>query len=247
MAAAITKVGLMRRLAIYLLKCIPPNLSLYNWVLSLAGVLVTLLLPNVKSRMAIAAPVTDAISKNLEFQPRSNASAALALATYVGFSQMSFMFLTGMSSNLIGWNLMPAAAREEFGWGLWLVAALPAGFVTLLFLLSTILFCFPPEPGKEQNQVRDTFTAQFHSLGPLSASEWMSAIAISVAVAGWLTKPLHGIGEAWVALGCFLFLLVSGVLDKDDIRRHIDWSLMIFFGVISSLGDIVRQLKSRLG
>jgi DASS family divalent anion:Na+ symporter len=243
MAAALTKTGLMRRMALSVLKRIPPNFSAYNFVLASAGLLATPFLPNVKGRMAISTPVTQAISAALNLTPRSNAAAALALSTYVGFSQLSFMFLTGMSSNLIGWNLLPAEARQEFGWVAWTLAALPAGVVMLLLLVLGIRFSFPPA-GPERNSLpKDVFETQLKSLGPLSSAEWISLLILLLAIGGWLTKPLHGIGEAWVALGCFLIFIISGVVDKDDVKNRVDWCFMIFFGIVSSMGDAIRHLR----
>ncbi len=243
MAATVTKVGLLRRVALSLLKRVPANFTAYNFILSLSGLLVTPCLPNAKSRMAIAAPVTQAISDALGFRPRSNASAALALSTYVGFTQMSFMFLTGMSSNLIGWNLLPTAAREQFGWGVWALAAFPTGVFTLLVLVSGIRFIFSLDGQGRINLPRDIFAAELQSIGPMSSGEWISIFVLIVAVGGWLTKPIHGIGEAWVGLGCFLVFLLAGVMKKDDVKHSIDWSFMIFFGIISTLGDAVHHVN----
>jgi di/tricarboxylate transporter len=84
-AASITKVGLLRRLALVMLKHVPASYTVYIYILSFSGLLVTPFLPNVKGRMALAAPVTQAVSTALNFKPRSNPSAGLALSTYVGF------------------------------------------------------------------------------------------------------------------------------------------------------------------
>jgi len=243
MAAALTKTGLMRRMALSLLKRIPPNFTAYNFVLASAGLLATPFLPNVKGRMAISTPVTQAISTALGFMPRSNAAAALALSTYVGFSQLSFMFLTGMSSNLIGWNLLPAAARQEFGWVTWALAALPAGIVMLVLLVAGIRFCFPPSDLNQSSVPREVFEIELQALGRLSSAERISLLILTLAIGGWMTKSLHGISEAWIGLGCFLTFIVSGVVDKDDVKNRLDWCFMIFFGIVSSMGDAIRHLK----
>jgi divalent anion:Na+ symporter, DASS family len=242
MAAAVTKTGLMHRLALSLLKRIPGSFTAYNFVFASAGLLVTPFMPNVKGRMAISMPVTRAISTALGLMPRSNAAAALALSCYGGFSQLSFMFLTGMSSNLIGWNLLPSAARQEFGWVTWLVAALPAGVVMLLLLAAGIRFLFPPNDRQRISLPTEIFESQLKSLGRLSSAEWISLFILVLAITGWLTKPLHGIAEAWVGLGCFLVFILSGVVDKDDVKNGLDWCFMIFFGIVSSMGDAIRHL-----
>jgi di/tricarboxylate transporter len=62
-------------------------------------------------------------------------------------------------------------------------------------------------------------------------------------VTGWLTVPLHGINEAWIAVGALVIFLITGVLDKKSLKNHIDWGFLLFFGVIYSIADICLRFK----
>ncbi len=156
---------------------------------------------------------------------------------------MTFMFLTGATVCLVGWNLLPETAKSEFGWGTWVLAALPAGVFTLIFLYGAIIFLFRIKQEDQSRLSPRTLEAQLEILGPLTKSEWLSIAVLVMALAGWLGEPLHGIKESWVALAAFLIFLTAGVLDKNSLKRNIDWGFLLFFGVISSLGDLLRQLK----
>jgi anion transporter len=239
--AAVTKSGLLYRVALQVLRRIPADYKFYTFILTVSGLLTTPLLPNIKGRIAIMSPVSQAIAESMGFKPRSNGSAGIILSTYIGFSQMTFMFLTGATVCLIGWNLLPEAAKEEFGWGTWALAALPAGIFTLLFLLGAIHLLYRVKEHTVPNP--KTLKAQLEILGPLTRGEWFGIAVLALALVGWLGKPLHGISEAWVALGALLVFLATGVLDKKGLKNNIDWGYLLFLGVITSTAVIMPHLK----
>jgi len=241
--AAVTRTGLLYRVALKVLRCFPPAYKMYTFMLSAAGVLATPMLPTVKARLAIIMPLTQEISDVMGFKPRSRGSAGLTLSAFIGFSQMTFMFLTGATVCLVGWSLIPEPTRSEFAWSNWFLAAAPAGIVTLLFLYLAVLLLFRVDGDNQSPASVRTLQTQLEVLGPLTQKEWLGvAVLVSVAV-GFLTKPLHGIGEAWIALGGLAVFLVSGVLDRNGFRNNIDWGYLVFLGILSSLAGIMFELK----
>ncbi len=242
MGAAVIKSGLLYRVALQVLRRLQPNYKAYSVTLATSGLLATPCLPSIVSRIAIMAPVSQAMSEVMGFKPRSNGSAGLVLSAYVGFSQVSFMFLTGATSSLFGWSLLPHPARSEFGWGNWVLAALPAGMFILVVLMVAIHLFFPLK-GEETPRVSpQSVGTQLEVLGRLSRSEWLSLAVLVLAAVGWLGKPFFGIGEAWVALGAFLVFLMTGVMDKKGLKNDIDWGFLLFMGVVSGLSAIMPSL-----
>jgi anion transporter len=241
--AAITKSGLLYRAALQVLRCLPPNNTLYRLVLVASGLVVSPVMPNIMGRLAIMAPVSQALAEAMGFRPRSNGSAGIVLAAYVGFSQAGFMFLTGATGSLFAWNLLPEAARGDFGWARWAAAALPAGLILLGGLVAAIQLRFPLRAEERKGISPEMLRTQLEVLGPLTAREWISVGVLAAALAGWATKPWHGVAEAWVTLGAFLLFLTTGVLDKTGLKSNIDWGFLLFFGVVSSLAVMVPHLK----
>ena len=240
--AGVNKSGLLHRLAVRILRCCPKSYKIYTLILAASGPVLTPLLPEIKGRTVILSPLTQAISEKIGFKPRSNGSAGLALSAYVGSSQSTFLFLTGASTCLVGWSLLPDSAKAEFGWATWAVAALPAGAFMILSLYWAIQFLFPLSE-QEKQELRDTADLQTEKLGPISLDEWISLAVIAFAVMGWIGKPFHGIDEAWIALGALIGFLIAGVVDKKALKDKIDWGFLLFFGVIYSVGDICVSLK----
>ncbi len=104
-------------------------------------------------------------------------------------------------------------------------------------------FFSPLKEGERATLSPKSLESQLEILGPLSRSEWLSLAVLAFALVGWLGKPLHGISEAWVALGALLVFLLAGVLDKKGLKNNIDWAYMLFLGVITSLAAIMPYLR----
>ena len=239
--AAVTNSGLLYRVALQLLHRVPANYKLYSLMLNVSGLLATPMLPEVKARIAIMAPISYAISETMGFKPRSNGSAGISLSGYLGFSQMTFVFLTGANTCILGWSLLPEPAKAQFGFMFWLLAALPAGIFTLVALFLAVQFLFPLEQGPTISP--GTVQTQLQILGPLTSAEWLSIGILSATIIGWLSKPLHGINEAWVALIAFMLFAITNVLTKSSFKNNIDWGYLIFLGVITSLAGLITHLK----
>jgi len=243
-AAAIGQTSLLQRLSLRLLRWIPVHCQkTYTLLLLCAGVFSGPLLPTGKARAAVAVPVSQAISEASGFDRHSNGSAAISLAAFIGFSQMSFMFLTGGEQCLIGWNFLPAELKAEFGWLSWLVVALPAAVAISVFMFFAIQVLFPLSA--QETEALSTQSKQFtlNAAGPIKRTEWITLITLLLTVAGWLTKSLHGINEAWVALAALLVFLLSGILDKESFKNRLDWGLVLFFGVLNSMAVVAHSLK----
>ncbi len=244
MGAAVAKTGLFHRLILQALHRIPPDCHrTHTFFLLAAGLLATPLLPTPKGRIAIMYPVSQAISEAAGFKPQSNGSAAVALSIFIGFSQMSFMFLTGGDFCLAGWNLLPEQAKSEFGWLAWFMAALPAGILTFLFMFAAINFLLPFRREQQAEISSKAIDRKLKDLGPLTRDERIGLFVLVSALAGWLSRPLHGIGEDWIALMALLIFLMTGVLDKNRLKNNIDWGFLLFFGIINSTAAISSQLK----
>jgi len=244
MGAAVTISGLPRRLAFGILRRIPLHkFGSLTFFLSGAGLLITPLMPTGKVRATLMVPIARAVADAAGFKPGSNGSAVLALSAYIGFAQMSFLFLTGGAHNLVGWNLLPESAKADFGWSMWTLALLPAGILTFCLLLFVNRFYMPlTDEDRAEISSKDN-EATFQGFGALKNSEWMSIAILAFVLLGWVGEPLHGVGETWVALAAMVAFLITGCLDKNSLLTKIDWGFLLFFGISYSLAPISSKLK----
>jgi divalent anion:Na+ symporter, DASS family len=244
-AAAISKTSLLQRLALGFLRWLPIKYhKTYIAVLLSLGAFSSPLLPSGKARAAVTVPLTQAISQTAGFHPCSNGSATIALAAFVGFTQMQFMFLTGAEQNLMSWNLLPPTAKAEFGWLSWILVTLPAAIVISAFMFFAVQFLFPLSSGEKERLDARSIEAPIRDVGPISRKEWIVICTLGMTIVGWLTKSVHGVNEAWVALAALLVLLLTGALDKQTFKKEVDWSLILFFGVLNSMAIVAEHAKT---
>jgi anion transporter len=241
LGAAITSSGLFYRLSLQLVRFFPLN---YYWqivALGLMGIVVMALIPQQSARTAIISQMLVNLSESLGYKNPSKASTGLFVASFLGLGQLGFLFLTGSTTSLIAWGLLPTDVREQFTWGYWFLAALPPTLVVVIIVLASTMFLYHPE---SQAQVSYKMVQnQLGVLGSLSQKEWITLGVLCFTVAGWLTISYHGIDGAWIALISLCVLINTGVLGWGMLKRGIDWELLIYMGATLSIPILLTQAK----
>jgi anion transporter len=241
LGAAITGSGLFYRLSLHLVRMFPLS---YYWQIvatGVMGVVVMALIPQQTARTVITSQMLVNLSESLGYKTPSKASTGLFVASFLGLGQLGFLFLTGSTTSLIAWGLLPADVREQFTWGYWLVAALPPTVVVFIIVLLCTIFLYRPE--SEPKISHKMVQTQLNILGKLSHKEWISLGVLCFTVAGWLTTSHHGIDGAWIAIIAFATLVNTGIVDWNMLRKGIDWELLIYMGVTLSIPTLLRQAK----
>ena len=241
LGAAITGSGLFYRLSLHLVRMFPLSYYWQIFATGIMGVVVMALIPQQTARTVITSQMLVNLSESLGYKTPSRASTGLFVASFLGLGQLGFLFLTGSTTSLIAWGLLPADVRAQFTWGYWFVAALPPTIVVIIIVLLCAIFIYRPEsqPKISYTMVR----TQLNILGRLSFKEWISQGVLLFTVGGWLTAPYHGIDGAWIAIIAFAILVNTGVIDWNMLRKGIDWELLIHMGVTLSIPTLLRQSR----
>jgi anion transporter len=241
LGAAITSSGLFYRLSLQLVRFFPLN---YYWqivALGFMGIVVMALIPQQSARTAIISQMLVNLSESLGYKNPSRASTGLFVASFLGLGQLGFLFLTGSTTSLIAWGLLPADVREQFTWGYWFLAALPPTLVVAVIVLVSAMFLYRPEFKAQVSY--QMVQNQLGVLGALSQKEWITLGVLCFTVAGWLTISYHGIDGAWIALISLCLLINTGVLGWGMLKRGIDWELLLYMGVTLSIPILLTQAK----
>ena len=241
LGAAITGSGLFYRLSLHLVRMFP--LSYYWQIIATGfmGVVVMALIPQQTARTVITSQMLVNLSESLGYKTPSRASTGLFVASFLGLGQLGFLFLTGSTTSLIAWGLLPDDVRAQFTWGYWFIAALPPTLVVIIVILLCTIFLYRPE---SQPKISYTMVqTQLSILGPLSYKEWISLGVLLFTVTGWLTAPYHGIDGAWIAIIAFATLVNTGIIDWNMLRKGIDWELLIHMGVTLAIPTLLKQAK----
>src|SRR5499426_134778 len=241
LGAAITGSGLFYRLSLQLVRFFP--LNYYGQIIALGfmGIVVMALIPQQSARTASISQMLVNLSESLGYKNPSKASTGLFVASFLGLGQLGFLFLTGSTTSLIAWGLLPADVREQFTWGYWFLAALPLTLVVVVIVLISTLFLYRPE-SKAQVSYK-MVQNQLDVLGSLSRNEWITLGVLCFTVVGWLTVSYHGIDGAWIALISLCILINTGILGWGMLKKGIDWELLIYMGATLSIPILLSQAK----
>jgi anion transporter len=235
--ASISKTGLLFRLALHAIRIFPQNYFGQALAFALSGLMLTPVIPSSNGRAVLASPLVLNFCEALRFRKDTPESIGIAMSCLLGFGHMSFMFMNGTATCFFVYGLLPPAVREGITWGYWLKVAFPLGLS--FFLLSYVAIVLTNRPKARITINPGVVDAQIKTLGPMTAHEKISLLVVVVCLLGFLTEPWHRLGEAWIAMLCFLILYGSAVLGERAVRSDIDWNFLISFGALVGFGSVI--------
>lgn len=238
--AALARSGVLYRAVLAMLERVPKSHVVLTLALVLAGVAFSPAMPNATARTALAAPLVREIADTLGYPRRSRGSAALAMAVLLGFGQMCGLFLTGSSSGLLVHSLLPPASRARFGWVTWFIAALPLHVVIFAVTYFAIVLTLPPDAHAGRSLAR--LSAQRRILGAMSRAERVGVGVFIWLIVSFALGPFAGLDATWAAILAMVTLGAANVLDQHAFKTGVNWTFLIFFGVMLSLAEVFRTL-----
>jgi len=156
--------------------------------------------------------------------------AFLMQTLYQGDLVVSAMFLTAVAPNPLVAELTRQASGVEVTWTAWAYAALAPGIVSLALIPWLVHRLCPPT-------VHDTAAAQtlaaerLQSMGPMTRGQRLMVLIFTGVLLLWLTGDLHGVSPTTVAYVGLAALLVTRVLQWQDVLDETGaWDALIWFG-----------------
>ncbi|MGH7331669.1 MAG: SLC13 family permease, partial [Candidatus Rokuibacteriota bacterium] len=237
---AVSRSGLMFRLVLKSLERLPGHYLTQSLVLSGAGIFMTAGITSGATRIALGVPIARSIAESLGFARRSAGAAAIGLLTFFTFIQLDTLFLTGSFTALVVHDLLPASARSQITWWRWFVLALPPVLLMFVLYYAFLLVHFRPQ-SLRQIDVR-AVRLQEELLGSLTRAEIWSVVVLVGLVVGFATRPYHGMAPVWLAVAVFVVLFMVGVLDHSALQTGGSLGLLVYSGLILSLGAVFAGL-----
>lgn len=178
-------------------------------------------------------PITLNVARAFGSEPGPTAARMgtfLMKTLYQGDLVVSSMFLTATAPNPLVAEIARQSAGIEVTWTTWALAALVPGLIGLVAVPFVVYRLCPP-------QVRDTTAARMladdrlASLGPMTRPERVMLAIFSIVLVLWLTGEWHGLSATTTAYVGLTLLLLSRVLDWQDILDERGaWDALIWFG-----------------
>ena len=239
------KTGLGRRIAFLFIRTIGRrSLGLGYALVSTDMVLASVIPSNAARSGGIIFPVAKSLAEAYESKPGPTAQrlgAFLMTLLYQCDVIICAMFLTGQASNV----LIAKFAREVTGIELtymrWFIAGVIPGLLSLLVFPFVLYRIFPPEI-KETPAASEFASTELRRMGRMTLYEKLMLLVFAMIAGLWMTTGLHGINYAVVALAGIGVLLLSGVLNWNDVLTERNaWDVFVWYGGLVKMAEALGE------
>jgi divalent anion:Na+ symporter, DASS family len=242
---ALINTGLARRIALIFVRMFGKHSVGVSYSLALSDMVLATIIPSNAARTGgVILPIARSIAELYKSSPGPTATVLgsfLMTAVYQSGCITAAMFFTGQASNPLAAQIAGSQFNYPVTWLSWMVAALVPGLVSLAVIPWVVLKLNPP-------QVRHTPDAaafahrELEQMGKVRGPEAIT-MAVFLAVCGlWVTSGWHGIDITVTALLGAAALLVTRVVDWEDIKsERAAWDIFIWYGGLLRLGRALNE------
>jgi divalent anion:Na+ symporter, DASS family len=244
-AGGMIKTGLGRRLALGFIRAMGRTSLGLAYALVVTDALLGMVVPSVSARSGgILFPIARSLSETLGSTPGPTATrlgSFLLPVVYHCDVIVCAMFLTGQASNPLIASFAKQAAGVELNYATWALGAVVPGVIALLLTPLVVYYASPPELTKTPAAAQFA-QAELSRLGPMTRPERLMLVVFALITILWSTTALHGIEYALVALLAVVALLMTGVLEWDDVLSDkTAWDVFIWYGGIYQLARALAE------
>jgi DASS family divalent anion:Na+ symporter len=244
-ARGVLRTGLGRRIAFQFIRVLGKrSLGLSYALVSTDTVLATIVPSNSARAGGIIFPVARSLAEAYDSTPgpTSRRLGAYLMATvYQGDVIASAMFLTGQASNVLIAKFALDAVGYELSYATWALGAIVPGLLSLILAPLLIYRIYPPEV-KQTPHATEFAREELAKMGPMTRDERMMLLVFVLVASLWITQSWHSIHYAVVALIGVAVLLLTRVLDWDDVMsQRPAWDVFIWYGGLVRMADALGQ------
>jgi DASS family divalent anion:Na+ symporter len=238
-----TKLG--TRIAYYFVTLLGKSSLGLGYGMVLTELLIAPVIPSNAARAGgIMYPILKSIAESLGSRPDDGTGRKLgAYLTQVcchGNLITSAMFLTAMAANPMAQTLA-FAQHVTLDWTLWFKAAIVPGLLSLFLLPLVLYFIYPPEAKKLPDAV-GIAKAKLHEMGPMSAKEWIMTGVFAFMLLLWVGGEHYGISSTLTALLGLVLLLLTNILNWDDILNEKEaWHTLVWFAILVTMAKFLQD------
>ena len=239
------KTGLGRRIAFLFIKAIGRHSLGLSYALASTEMVLATVIPSTGARSGgIIFPIAKSLAEAYESRPGPTArrlGAFLMVSVYQCNVVVCAMFLTGQASNPIIARFAQEVTGIEVTYARWAIAAILPALLSLLIVPWLLYRVFPPDI-KHTPAASELASTELRAMGWMKWSEWLMLIVFACVAILWMTSKIHGIDYAAVALLGISVLLITGVLDWEDlISEKSAWSVFIWYGGLIRMAEALGQ------
>ena len=254
-SVSLNRTGLGARIGYYFISLFGKKTLGIAYSLAIAETILAPVTPSNTARGGgIIHPIMRSISNSFGSDPELDSSKKigryLSLVNFNINPITSAMFITATAPNplivsLIMENTTPSF---EISWGMWAIAALVPGIISLLVMPLIIYWIYPPEI-KITPDAPNFAKQKLHKLGPISRAEKITLVVFGMLLVMWAGVPAIIFGSAFTinpVAAAFIglsVLLCTGVLGWDDILKTKGaWDTITWFAALVMMASFLSKL-----
>lgn len=245
MSRGMIKTGLGRRIAFLFIRSLGRTSLGLGYALVLTEFVLASFIPSNAARSGgIIFPIAKSLAVAYDSHPGPTAGrlgAFLMILLYQCCVVNCAIFLTGQAANALIAAFAANTAGVEIGYGQWFAGGIVPGLLSLLAVGLLVHRLSPPEV-THTPRATEIARAELAAMGPMSGAELRMLLVFALVAALWMTTALHGIHYAAVALLGIGVLLVSGVIDWEDVKSERGaWDVFIWYGGLVQLAGALGE------
>lgn len=247
-AKAVIKTGLGERIAYFLISKVGGSFKGIAYSLLFTDFLISPFIPSATARAGgIFLPIGKALITEFKSESRDSAIGKfIIMVIFHGNIITNTMFLTAMAGNPIAVRIA-SNLGINITWTDWAMAAIVPGIISLLVLpFILIRLCGIKEISQTKNKdAVKSAKASLQKLGPLTKKEAYLIVIFIGLISMWMLEQVTGINAAIVALVGMSALLITKIIDwQDIIEEKGAWDTMIWYGGLLMLADAISEAGS---
>lgn len=245
MSRGMIKTGLGRRIAYLFIRAIGHRSLGLGYALVSTDFLLASFIPSNAARAGgIVFPIAKSLAQAYGSEPGPTAprlGAFLMALVYQCDVIICATFLTGQASNVLIARFADQVAPFDLNYGRWLLGALAPSLVSLAVVPMLLYRLNAPEI-THTPRAAALAAEELRRMGPMTRSEKLMFLVFVLVASLWMTSALHSIHYGSVALLGIATLLLSGVLDWEDVlAERAAWDVFIWYGGLVRMAEALAK------
>ena len=245
-AKGFIKTGLGKRIAYVLIRFMGDSTLKLGYTLALSDLIIAPATPSNTARAGgIIFPIVKSLASAFDSEPGPSSrrvGSYLVQTAYQNNTITSAMFMTAMAGNPLIALLAQQTLNIQISWGLWALAAIVPGLLSLLIIPYFLYKVYPPEVTRTPEAKLLAIT-ELKKMGVMSREEKIVAAVFVGSLILWSTATITKLDATVVAMLAVSIMLLTSVLTwKDVLEEQGAWDTLIWMGVLIGLADFLLKL-----
>ena len=246
LAAAMTKTGLDKRIALVVLSKIGAKTNRVLMGVIFVGFVLSFFVPSTTARVSCMVPIVMGIIIAFGVERKSRFAAVMMIATAQADSIWNVGIKTAAAQNMVAIGFIEKQLGKSITWMEWFIAAAPFAILMSAALYFVLLKLMPPETDEIAGG-KEAIAKSLADLGSMSGEEKKLLFMSCTLLFFWATeKIVHPFDTSTTTIIAIAIMLLPkiGVMTWKEAEPKIPWGTVVLFGVGISLGSALLSTKA---